>query len=59
MDFVDNQLDVGTGTMVGRALLPNPDFILTPGLFARLQLPGSGKRNAILLPTPQFFSIRR
>jgi len=50
MDFVDNQLDVGTGTMVGRALLPNPDFILTPGLFARLQLPGSGKRNAILLP---------
>jgi RND family efflux transporter MFP subunit len=50
IDFVDNQLDVGTGTMVGRALLPNPDYVLTPGLFARLQLPGSGKRNAILLP---------
>ena len=50
MDFVDNQLDKGTGTMVGRALVPNPDLILAPGLFARLLLPGSGKRPAILLP---------
>ena len=43
MDFVDNQLDRGTGTIIGRALLPNPDLTLTPGLFARLRLPGSGK----------------
>src|SRR5262249_31926541 len=34
MDFVDNQFDAGTGTMVGRALGPNPDLILSPGLFA-------------------------
>ncbi len=50
MDFVDNQVDRGTGTIVGRALLPNPDLSLIPGLFARLQLPGSGKYRAILLP---------
>jgi len=50
MDFVDNQIDKGTGTMVGRAIVPNPDLILTPGLFARLQLPGSGRYQAILLP---------
>jgi RND family efflux transporter MFP subunit len=50
MDFVDNQMDKGTGTMVGRALIPNPDLIFTPGLFARLQLPGSGKYEALLLP---------
>ncbi len=43
MDFVDNQLDRGTGTMVARAMLPNPDLSLIPGLFARLRLPGSGK----------------
>src|SRR6266446_9599746 len=35
MDFVDNQVDRGTGTIVGRALLPNPDLSLLPGLFAR------------------------
>lgn len=50
MDFVDNQLDRGTGTMIGRAVLPNPDLALAPGLFARLQLPGSGEYNALLLP---------
>ena len=50
MDFVDNQLDRGTGTIIGRAILPNPDLTLTPGLFARLRLPGSGAYRALLLP---------
>jgi len=50
MDFVDNQVDRGTGTIVGRALLPNPDLSLIPGLFARLRLPGSGQYRAILVP---------
>jgi RND family efflux transporter MFP subunit len=50
MDFVDNQIDRGTGTIVGRAVLPNPDLTLLPGLFARLQLPGSGQYEAILVP---------
>jgi RND family efflux transporter MFP subunit len=50
MDFVDNQVDRGTGTIVGRALLPNADLSLIPGLFARLRLPGSGRYRAILLP---------
>jgi RND family efflux transporter MFP subunit len=50
MDFVDNQVDRGTGTILGRALLPNPDLSLVPGLFARLRLPGSGLYRATLLP---------
>jgi RND family efflux transporter MFP subunit len=50
MDFVDNQVDRGTGTIVGRAVLPNPDLSLIPGMFARLRLPGSGQYRAILLP---------
>ena len=50
MDFVDNQIDRGTGTIVARALLPNTDLALLPGLFARLRLPGSGEYRAILLP---------
>jgi RND family efflux transporter MFP subunit len=50
MDFVDNQVDRGTGTVVARAVLPNPDLSLLPGLFARLQLPGSGQYRAILIP---------
>ncbi len=50
MDFVDNQLDRGTGTMVARALLPNSDLKLAPGLFARLRLPGSGLYPAVVVP---------
>lgn len=50
MDFVDNALDVTTGTLQGRAIIPNPDLKLAPGLFARLRLIGSGRYRAVLLP---------
>jgi RND family efflux transporter MFP subunit len=50
MDFVDNRLDPNTGTMRARAIFANPDHTLTPGLFARLRLPGSGKYDAVLVP---------
>ena len=49
MDFVDNQLNPQTGTIRGRAVLPNKDGQFTPGLFARVQLLGSGEYAAILI----------
>jgi RND family efflux transporter MFP subunit len=49
MDFVDNQLDVRTGTIRARAVLDNKDGIFTPGLFARVQLLGSKEYDAILI----------
>jgi len=50
MDFVDNQIDRGTGTIQGRAIVPNPDGLLAPGLFVRLRLIGSGVYKALLIP---------
>jgi RND family efflux transporter MFP subunit len=50
LDFIDNRLDPNTGTMTGRAVIPNPDLTLTPGLFARIRLPSSGRYEALLLP---------
>jgi hypothetical protein len=50
MDFVDNRLDPNTGTMRGRAIFRNADLALTPGLFARLRLPGSAPYEAVLAP---------
>jgi RND family efflux transporter MFP subunit len=50
VDFVDNQLDPNTGTIRGRGIFPNPDLTLTPGLFARIRIPGSGQYEAILIP---------
>jgi RND family efflux transporter MFP subunit len=49
VDFVDNQLNPQTGTIRARAVLPNKDGIFTPGLFARVQLLGSGEYTAILI----------
>ncbi len=49
VDFVDNQLDTDTGTIRARALLPNPDHVFTPGLFARVQLEGGAEVESMLV----------
>ncbi len=49
VDFVDNQLNPQTGTIRARAVLQNKDGAFTPGLFARVQLLGSGEYSAILI----------
>jgi RND family efflux transporter MFP subunit len=49
MVFVDNALDVQTGTIRVRALLDNSERRFTPGLFARVKLVGSGKYDALLV----------
>jgi multidrug efflux system membrane fusion protein len=49
VDFIDNQVDPRTGTIRARAVLPNPDRTFTPGLFARVQLEGSGEFQALLI----------
>lgn len=50
MDFVDNALDPSSGTIRGRAIVPNPDHFLTPGMFGHLRLLGSGTYQALLIP---------
>src|SRR5919199_986420 len=50
IDFVDNRLDQNTGTITVRAVLPNPDLLLTPGLFARVRVPAGDKYKALMLP---------
>jgi multidrug efflux system membrane fusion protein len=50
MDFVDNAIDRNTGTMRGRALVPNPNFFFTPGQFGRVRLLGSAPHEAMLIP---------
>ena len=56
MDFVDNRVDPATGTIRGRALVPNPAGFITPGQFGRLQLLGSGEFDALLVPDSAILS---
>ncbi len=50
MDFVDNAMDIGSGTIRGRALVDNPKLMLTPGMYGRMRLLGSGAYTALLVP---------
>jgi RND family efflux transporter MFP subunit len=50
VDFFENVIDSETGTMRVRGIVPNPDLLLTPGLFARVRIPGSKRHDAVLIP---------
>lgn len=50
IDFCDNRLDQGSGTILLRAVLPNRDRVLTPGQFVRVRVPMTEARQQLLLP---------
>ena len=50
LDFSENRVDPESGTMRVRAVIPNPDLILQPGLFGRINVPGSLPYQGILIP---------
>jgi RND family efflux transporter MFP subunit len=52
LDFVDNRLDPAAGTIRVRAVLPNPNHVFTPGLFARVRL-ADGARRAVTMVQDQ------
>jgi RND family efflux transporter MFP subunit len=49
IDFVDNQVDASTGTIRVRAVLPNPDALLAPGLFVRVRVPVGSIHDGVLV----------
>lgn len=50
LDFTDPSFDNRTGTFKVRAEVPNPDFVLRPGMFVTARILGGKRPNAILLP---------
>jgi RND family efflux transporter MFP subunit len=50
MVFVDNAIDVESGTIQAHAVVGNHDHFLTPGMFGRARLLGSGTYRAMLVP---------
>ena len=49
IDFIDNQVNHGTGSLKVRAIFKNSDGILTPGLAARVQVPIGKPHQALLV----------
>ena len=50
IDFIDNRVDQATGTMRARAIFANTDKQLVPGVFVRLQIPGSEPGPRVMIP---------
>lgn len=50
LDFVDNQIDATTGSLLAQASFPNPDKLLRPGLFAKIRTIMDVRKKAVLVP---------
>ena len=50
LDFTDNAIDPASGTIRLRAVVPNADGFLKPGMFGQAQLAGAGAYQALLVP---------
>jgi RND family efflux transporter MFP subunit len=50
VNFLDNRLDVSTGTLRSRAVVKNTDLSILPGQFGRVRLIGSAPYEALLVP---------
>ncbi|WP_417553290.1 efflux RND transporter periplasmic adaptor subunit [Marinomonas fungiae] len=50
LDFIDNQINVESGTLRVRALFQSDSEVLRPGAFARIQLQAAASQPTILVP---------
>jgi RND family efflux transporter MFP subunit len=50
IEFIDNALDSGSGTIRARALVQNPTGFLTPGMFGHMRRFGAKPVKAMLIP---------
>lgn len=50
LEFSEVSVDSGTGSVILRAVFPNPDRILLPGMFVHANLISGSKSDAILAP---------
>lgn len=50
LDFTDNAVDSASGTIRLRAVIPNGDNFLKPGMFAQARVAGAGAYDALLVP---------
>jgi membrane fusion protein, multidrug efflux system len=49
LDFIDTGLDPSTGTLQVRAVFPNRDHLLLPGVFVRVRVPVEQDKGALLV----------
>lgn len=56
LDFTDNAIDPASGTIRLRAIIPNANGFLKPGMFGHAQLAGAAEYQAMLVPDSAIIS---
>ena len=51
LDFASISLNATTGTLTLRGVFPNPQGVMLPGLFAKLRVPVTHDKSALLVPS--------
>lgn len=51
IDFVNNEVSKSTGTITVRAILPNKDLTIYPGMFTKVRVPGAPIPDAVIVET--------
>jgi len=49
-ESLDNRVQASTGSIVLRAIIPNPSGRLVPGMFARIRIPLSAEQATVVIP---------
>lgn len=50
VDFTDNTIENGSGTIRARAVIANPDYFLVPGMFGNMRMGSGAAHQALLVP---------
>ena len=50
LDYLGNRIDLSTGTIAMRAMVPNPDYQLLPGQHVRVELREKTKTDVLVVP---------
>jgi len=58
-DYLDNRVDLATGTIQVRAIFENDDLFILPGLFAKVRIPYNLEKGALLVPAAALAADQR
>lgn len=50
VDFTDNAIENGSGTIRARAVIANPNYFLVPGMFGNMRMGSGAAHQALLVP---------
>jgi membrane fusion protein (multidrug efflux system) len=58
MNFINREVDPQTGTLLVQTTFPNPDYLLKPGLYAKVVVKMKDVKGALLVPQRSIMELQ-